>query len=1589
MQIDNRLKHIFKTTPNIQLGEINSDVIKFSWEKVFENVEPDYFHALIWTADAPQEQFEHIQLIEQKSVFFPQENKSFMMKSYPFEKKIELSAIALKKMQNGDCFSSLPYKHYHYVSFSHPSGFCGVIAICIDRPKKYTEEFLEEISKIYTQFIKKGKSDDIVSMSSSVDSELDVLCTTYLRSIEKISADFAETLRRNTLTNLSTDYPANKDSQLFSGILQAKERSALAIQIDQYINSHFEGIAFGIFAAIDDHSHAFWLGSADADYAILDVGNKVVKDQIFADVLHAETPLLIPTNGRYSESGLQPYIDAWKSSGTCTIVGFPLKNQIGVIGCFFLCSSTLFGHFDFTLLKTFGNQVSLAYSHIGFLESVENRHTQRHSLEEIIYDFHAADSRGKISDVLESKVKDLINFSDYSIIFEQKEIREFEVFIHSGIVIDFNDFVLNVSIQELIRLYGIRPVKPGAVNSNILEFQHNGGGSIVMPQFFNNALQNGAQKVLVLSIKGNRAGYALFFGNSAAKFELLDCTLLEKLSHYLSMAVRRVIQTDLFTARAQEKDFLLGFNNDISHATNSEDLTRILSSKLKQFLDVRHFSILAVDETKRRLKKFLLYNTLPEHASELPEKFQFRPLVAESAYGDILHAESYIYVDFDKPSESNREASEFKFWKSLHLKRAVGFPLRVQGENIGVIFMGIEPHINVGLIGSQVLKDIISQISNVVAHILATETASEREAEKMKLLAFSEGINTARDRKDLALIIKPYLNTIFNIKEFIITLINNDRITYSYFLHGLQSDKPVYLGENFVKYTEVPQKGSILEQVMLSEQPVIFPVDQLIRSGALWVYVGASHAMGSRLRVGNHDIGILWIQPGQVNEFLLKGICTQIGIAVSNVMANEDLERKNNERESLLSLNSALATVRSNSELEGIVNLRVKPFLNAACILLLKINQDGFSASPYIADLGAGVNGDGHEKLLSPKYDLNDGFLDRTAISSSPVTLSLQDIRANQNVPTYVEESYNDNLKGMVSTRLLCGNKLFGFWLLFFDELVVDKDRLKLIEILTNQIGIAVSQIINNEDLRNKESEKAKLLEFSQQIGSVREKDVLANVLKTQLAKLFEIDNYIIYSISENKKRYKPLLFNEDHVYFTLPEFRNFVDFDYDVNDGVFNATLNSNRPVIHDLIEAAKNENPPHFIGIAKKANLTKIVGVTLRFGQEDIAVLMFRFTDKVANHIWGDTFSSVCTLLAMTVENLIAKEKVASQLSEIENYKEQLEEEGMYLKEELITNHNYGEIIGESPVVLETFKLITQVACSDSTVLVLGETGTGKELIARAIHNSSRRSGKLMVKVNCAALPPNLIESELFGHERGSFTGATDRRIGKFELANNGTLFLDEVGELPLELQVKLLRVLQEKEIERIGGKGTIKINVRIIAATNRDLEAEMEAGKFRSDLYYRLNIFPITLPPLRDRKEDIPLLTSHFINRYAKKTGKKINSISSKVLQELINYHWPGNIRELEHLLERSVLLSGGDTLKQVHLPKTRVRDVLEDHTMGAVIKTIDENEKEHILRMLKHCNGRIAGAGGAAQLLGIPPSTLHSKMKKLEIRRGFDV
>jgi formate hydrogenlyase transcriptional activator len=373
-----------------------------------------------------------------------------------------------------------------------------------------------------------------------------------------------------------------------------------------------------------------------------------------------------------------------------------------------------------------------------------------------------------------------------------------------------------------------------------------------------------------------------------------------------------------------------------------------------------------------------------------------------------------------------------------------------------------------------------------------------------------------------------------------------------------------------------------------------------------------------------------------------------------------------------------------------------------------------------------------------------------------------------------------------------------------------------------------------------------------------------------------------------------------------------------------------------------------------------------------------LVRRTDKVFTQVDVAFIEQIARHVAIAIENALA-------YNEIKELKNELAREKLYLEDEIRSEQGFEEIIGRSTAIRAVLRQIETVAPTDSTVLICGETGTGKELVARAIHERSTRKSNAFVKLNCAAIPTGLLESELFGHERGAFTGAIMQRVGRFELANRGTAFLDEIGEIALELQPKLLRVLQEREFERLGSTRTLKTDARLIAATNRDLAACVEQQAFRADLFYRLNVFPIQVPALRDRPEDIPLLVRHFVQHYARRMNRTIDTIPSETMEALVRHSWPGNIRELQNLIEHSVILSSGPVLR---VPLTGLHTGNAPSPDGAKRLTLEQAEREHIIATLKEMKWVISGARGAAHRLGMNRSTLQFRMKKLGIVRPWN-
>jgi formate hydrogenlyase transcriptional activator len=546
---------------------------------------------------------------------------------------------------------------------------------------------------------------------------------------------------------------------------------------------------------------------------------------------------------------------------------------------------------------------------------------------------------------------------------------------------------------------------------------------------------------------------------------------------------------------------------------------------------------------------------------------------------------------------------------------------------------------------------------------------------------------------------------------------------------------------------------------------------------------------------------------------------------------------------------------------------------------------------------------------------------------------------------------------------LTCANgRIGGIVIGSREPAAYSQEDVRFLSLVTDVIAIAMDNAINFDSIRRTQddlkAEKGRLqllLDLSDQIVSNLESGHLLSTISAMVRRMIECDSVAIHLPDEESSSLR-LFAIDSHEHASREE----------ENNGKVEGSTSG-----EEICDAFRSRKP--ILGRDKASYVLPLISRNRVLGVMELA----QQKEQVLLHQDAEFVSQIADQVALTIE-------VSQAYAEIKELKEQLSREKLYLEGEIRSEQGFEEIIGRSSAIRSVLREIETVAPTDSTVLIYGETGTGKELVARAIHERSPRDSKAFVKLNCAAIPTGLLESELFGHERGAFTGAIMQRVGRFELANHGTAFLDEIGEISLELQPKLLRVLQEREFERLGSTRTIKTDARLIAATNRNLAACVEEGTFRADLFYRLNIFPIHVPPLRKRPEDIPLLVRHFVQHFARRMNRIIDTIPSETMETLIQHSWPGNIRELQNLIEHSVIVSPGPVLRTALAGLQSLRVPSQE---GARHRTLEEAEREHILSTLKETKWVISGPRGAAARLAMNRSTLQFRMKKLGIVRPW--
>jgi len=852
------------------------------------------------------------------------------------------------------------------------------------------------------------------------------------------------------------------------------------------------------------------------------------------------------------------------------------------------------------------------------------------------------------------------------------------------------------------------------------------------------------------------------------------------------------------------------------------------------------------------------------------------------------------------------------------------------------------------------------------------------EQERQILLDLGNDITRVREKNDLLSLFRKRIKGLFYFTHTIVTLIDHKDETYTPFL--LDNDgSPI---RSHDRYQEMVQARFSLTEpfikaVLEAGEPVSFVLDQIMDEPLSPPFLRVNYEKGVRqilmtkLMKEGQPMGFIQIYTDQPEGFsaefrsVMKGIAPQLSSAVSNIIKNEEILNKEKEKSFLLELSSKIATIRTREELGDVVRQALGRLNPPGGFVIRRINEDGTTMSPYVYDLSKNHDPKLLGALEKAVYPINDGIHNRVLNSAIPLLFNIdREIKRGISSP-YLQSWKTMGFKDIVGIRLRNGDRNLG--ILFLDIFEIN---VQLLQGVCAQISIALANIIANEQVAKKQQEQEFLLGFSNDIARVRTKADLQEAIFRVLDKTMHTKLAMLRILDEDGVRLPAYMFDSTlfaHAKVTFEEMASSV---VTIDEHYTAKVLASKEGVLFNVAEELKTGSS--YAQLWTTTGLKNMYGLPLRVGQKTVGTIWL-----LANRLSNLLLGGICSQISIAIANILANEKLLA-------YKKRLEVENDYLKEQIKTIYNFSEIIGSGAAMQEVYRLIGLVAESNTTVLVLGETGTGKELIARAIHKASPRNDKLMVKVNCAAMPAHLIESELFGHEKGAFTGAIDRRIGKFELAHLSTLFLDEIGELPLEAQAKLLRVIQERELERVGGKQTIKVNVRLVVATNRNLEEEVKAGRFRADLYFRLNVFPIGLPALRDRLDDLEALTRFFVQKYSRNAGRPVLKVSAAVLQQLRSYTWPGNVRELEHLIERSVLLAADDTLNEVYIPRPANTTIQEEALL--LNRSLEEVERHHIIATLKRCGGKISGAGGAAEVLQLPGNTLHSKMKKLGITKA---
>ena len=1025
---------------------------------------------------------------------------------------------------------------------------------------------------------------------------------------------------------------------------------------------------------------------------------------------------------------------------------------------------------------------------------------------------------------------------------------------------------------------------------------------------------------------------------------------------------------------SRERDrlrLLLDVNNAVATNLNLHDLLQAISTALRHLVPHDYTGLAIYDEKLGQLRITRVEATQTQGVLPEGDLVPMEGTTAGLAFmtREIVRRETVDLNEFHAP--------EFKSMvKALAIKSLCVLPLILHERAIGIVSLASRTEAAFSEADAELLSEIVPQIAIAVENAVNFQKAQWERDRRQLLLEVNNAVVSNLSLRELLVAISGWVRNFLKHEYASVVLL--DKETGQLRLHALDRPAPGgIMNEGGIIPIEGTPAGLAIQSRATVRRDTLDPKE--FYSPLVKMAYAAGLRSGMSVCLISHDRLLGTINVGstleanfdQEDQDLLEAIADQVAIAVENALNFEEANRERARAETLLEINNAITThldlhdlIRATSEClrkyfkNDVVGMALyEPELNMLRVHAIDSNQ------PFDRWV--------EEGFLMP---LEGSPAGECFTTRKPLILSTLD------APKYkspaVERAIAAGIKSACNAPLIAHDRALGAVVIASRTEGAFKEADA--EMLTNvarQLAIAVENALNFEAAKKQKARAETLLEINNAITTHLELPQLVRSISESLRTYFKNDvtGMTLFDSKTNEWRLHALeavAGGDEYLEAGIPTSL----------ESPAGRAITTRQPVIIKDLRVA--DYPSELMRRAIEAGYRSSCQAPLITHDRVLgAVVLVSRTEAAFNEADAEMLSHIAKQLAIAVEN-------ARNYREVELLKNKVVSEKLYLEEEIQSRYNFEEIIGQSAVLKKVLQQVATVAPTDSAVLLCGETGTGKELIARAIDNLSGRKERTLVKLNCAAIPTGLLESELFGHEKGAFTGAIAQRIGRFELANKGTLLLDEIGEIPLDLQPKLLRVLQEHEFERLGSSRTIKTDARLIAATNVDLPEMVAEKKFRSDLFYRLNVFPITIPPLRDRVGDIPLLIGYFAQKHSLRMNKRIDVIPKETVDALCEYSWPGNVRELENFVERSVILTNGNEL-QAPLSELRsggiaTAEPLVVEASSSAPASLEENERQHILKVLEQTKGVIGGKGGAAEILGLPISTLRNRMKKLGLK-----